>query len=731
MLLKKWKVFLLAACVSVSGLRASTPLPLPDEGMWLVSAITQMNIAEMRKIGFELTADDIYSLNSASLKDAVMVFGGFCTGEFVSPNGLVFTNHHCGYDAIAGVSTPENNHLDDGFWASSYKEEIPIEGLYAELLVKANNITDSILPAVEGMDEAARGGAIRGIIDRIVQREEEATGLNVQIKSMYNGNQYFIFYRKRYTDVRLVGTPPQSIGKYGGDTDNWEWPRHTGDFSIFRVYANADNEPADYSDSNVPYTPARHLKIDISGLQEGDPAMIMGFPGSTNRYLTSYAMQEVIEQTNPAQIDMFAAATTAMKKEMDKDEAVRLKLSPDYASLMNGLKLYTGQIEGMTRVMDAVAIKQAEEKAFANWLAKQDKTTQEAYGNLMSDYEEAYAGMSKINREFYYKRYATLLPSYGGLALELQGLEPLLADKKADAEEKQAVIDAIRAAGEEAYPNMYGNMERDMVVSMLLVMNNNLPEAQQPIALKAILASAEGSTAEEKIRIWADAAIANSIFRDQEALDAFLAKPSLKKLQRDELYRYYTGLNEEAMALLGDFRTGRGVISQLNRQYTAATMQMNANKPMYPDANFSMRLTYGKIWDYSPKDAIQYHWQTYMEGIMEKRDNSDEEFVVPDKLYQLYNANDYGRYADDTGDVPVCFLSDNDITGGNSGSPVMNKKGDLIGIAFDGNYEGTPGDYVFDPEMNRTISVDIRYVLFIVDKFANCSHIMSELDIID
>ena len=721
-------MLVLTAVIGVSSVSASGPFPAPDEGMWLVSMITNMNIQEMKKIGFELEAEDIYSLDKPSLKDAVMVFGGFCTGEFVSANGLVFTNHHCGYDAVAGASTTEHNYLDNGFWAGSYDEEIPIEGLYIELLVRADNITDSILPLVKDLDESARGMKVREIIDRITAREEVSSGLGVEIKSMYNGNQYYIFYRKRYNDVRLVGVPPQSIGKYGGDTDNWEWPRHTGDFSIFRVYADASNEPAEYSENNKPYHPKRHLKIDISGIQEGDPAMIMGFPGSTNRYLTSWAMKEVIYETNPAQIDMFKAVTDAMKVEMDKSDAVRLELSPDYASYMNVLKLYTGQIEGMTRVLDAVAVKEAEEKAFNNWLARQDKNTKEMYGGLMDEYASVYGALSAINREFYYKRYAVILPSTAGIALTLQGLEPLLADKKASKEDKDAVIAEIQAAGQEAWPTMYGNIERDVVTSMLIVMNNNLPEAQKPESLKNILAIAQGMNDDEKITNWAKNAFATSIVTSESRLNAFLAKPKLKTLQNDQVYRLFTNINEEGLAKLADFRGNRRELSRLNREYTAATMKMHPDKAFYPDANFSMRLTYGKVWDYSPKDAVNYHWQTYLDGVIEKMDNNDEEFMVPDALFNLYKAGDFGRYADETGDVPVCFLSDNDITGGNSGSPIMNRRGDMIGLAFDGNYEGTPGDYVFDPKMNRTINVDIRYVLFIVDKMANCQHIMGELD---
>lgn len=724
----KIKAVALSMLISVAGVKASTPMPTPDEGMWLVSMITNMNIQEMRKIGFELTAEDIYSINSPSLKDAIVNFGSFCTGEFVSAKGLVFTNHHCGYDAIASVSTPEKNYLDNGFWAANYAEEIPVEGLFIELLVRAENITDSIIPAVSGLDEASRGTQVREIIDRIVARESEKTGLSVEIKSMYGGNQYYIFYNKQYSDIRLVGTAPQSIGKYGGDTDNWMWPRHTGDFSVFRVYADKNNEPAAYSEENVPFTPKRFLKMDINGLKEGDPAMIMGFPGSTNRYLTSYAMKEVIEETNPAQIDMFKAVTDAMKIEMDKDDAVRLTLSPDYASYMNVLKLYTGQIEGMTRVMDAIAVKQAEEKEFINWLNKQDEATRNKYGNLMNDFAKTYGALSAINREFYYKRYAVILPSTAGIALTLEGLEAMLADKETSSEDKNAMIEDVKAVAAEAFPAMYGDLERNVVVSMLIVMNNNLPDAQKPEALRNILATGTGMTDDEKINNWAKAAFASSVISSESRLNAFLAKPKLKTLQNDQLYRLFTNLNAESSALLTDFRTNRRALNALTRDYIAATMQMHPNKAFYPDANFSMRLTYGKVWDYSPKDAVNYHWQTYFDGVIEKMDNTDEEFMVPDALFELYKSNNYGRYADETGDVPVCFLSDNDITGGNSGSPIMNKRGDLIGLAFDGNYEGTPGDYVFDPSMNRTINVDIRYVLFIIDKMANCQHIMNELE---
>lgn len=710
--------------------RASIPHPMADEGMWLVSVITDINLQEMKKLGFELTAEDIYSLDKPSLKDAVMVFGGFCTGEFVSANGLVFTNHHCGYDAIAGVSTPENNYLDNGFWAKNYAEEIPIEGLFVQMLVRAYNISDSILPFVAGLDNEARQLKVSEIITRITDRETETSGLIVSVEPMFNGNQYFIFYRKEYDDVRLVGTPPASIGNFGGDTDNWMWPRHTGDFSIFRVYADANNEPAAYSESNVPYKPNKFLTVDISGIQDGDFTMIMGFPGSTERYLSSYAMREVIEESNPAQIDAFTVATRAMKSEMDKDVATRLDLAPDYSSLMNALKLYKGQVAGMTKLLDAVAYKQNEEQAFEGWLSTQPAETQKEYGSLMADFKSAYSNLSAVNKQYYYKIYAVVLSEQGNITRGLSGLAEMLADKDADETELKETIESMRSEYGESLAGSYPVVERNKTAAFLKLLNDKLTEDQKPQGLKDILAKTKGADDNEKIDTWTRNAYATSIIATAENFNAFLDKPSAKKLNADPLYAYYHDLYSNAMVIRPQFSSAHRQINALNRLYMKAQMQMYPDVEFYPDANFTMRLTYGKVIPFSPRDAVYYNAITYLDGVIEKMDNSDEEFVVPEKLYQLYLSKDYGPYADEYGRMPVCFLSDNDITGGNSGSPIMNGKGHIIGLAFDGNYEGAPGNYIFDPHMNRTINVDIRYVLFIIDKLGGAKNIIDELVIV-
>lgn len=728
--MRKTRMMLAMALIIPFIAKASLPFPTPDEGMWMASVITEMNLREMKKLGFELTAEDIYSVNQPSLKDAVMVFGGFCTGEFVSKNGLVFTNHHCGYDAVAEVSTTEHNYLDNGFWSKSYDEEIPIEGLYIELLVRADNISDSIIPYLEGLDNASRQAKAREIIGRISGRETESTGLEISILPMYGGNQYFIFYMKRYDDVRLVGAPPASIGNYGDDTDNWMWPRHTGDFSIFRVYANADNEPAAYSENNVPYTPKKFLKVDLSGIQDGDYTMIMGFPGTTNRYLTSYAMKEVITESNPAQIDIFTAATDAMKAEMDKDVATRLALAPDYSSLMNALKLYDGQIEGMTKVMDAVAVKQKQEAEFNTWVNKMGGTTRDKYGNLLSDFEKAYADLSAINKEYYYKIYPVILSTAGSITREFGELESVLENKDATDEELESAVNYLRDVAAESYVNYYEQAELNKTIGFIQLLNNKLPEDRKPQELKNIIAKTKGENDDAKIATWTRNAFTNSILATPEKMNAFLDKPNLKKLQADPLYGFYSALYANAMSIRPQFVAARQQINGLTRTYIAAQMEMYPDKDFYPDANFTLRVTYGKVINYSPRDAVQYNAITYLDGVIEKMDNTDEEFIVPDKLYDLYQKKDYGMYADANGRMPVCFLSDNDITGGNSGSPIMNGKGNIIGLAFDGNYEGTPGDYIFDERMNRTINVDIRYVLFIIDKFGGAKNIIDELEIV-
>lgn len=725
-------IIFLVACITMPAVsvRAASPFATPDEGMWLLSLLKDLNMKEMQKLGLKLSADDLYNPNGPSLKDAVVMFGGFCTGEFVSENGLVFTNHHCGYDAIAGVSDTSHNYLDNGFWAKNYQEEIPIPGLFVQVLHHMDDVTDSILPFVKDLDQSQRSMKVRELIQEISNRQSAKTGMQVEINSMFYGNKYYMFFYQTYNDVRLVGTAPQSIGKFGGDTDNWMWPRHTGDFSVFRVYADKNNEGADYSAENVPFKPKKHLKISLDGYKEGDFSMIMGFPGQTKRYLTSYAMTDIITSYNPALIDVFKAVTDAEKVEMDKDDAVRLMLSADYASLMNGLKLWGGQIEGMTMVMDAVKEKQKEEAAFTSWLQKQNTETKNKYGNVLSNLENDYKTLDEVSGEFLRKIYSVALLPTGNLAIELSELEAILTADSLDKSAEESLIETIKSSAEESWKGYNYFAEMGKVENTLNLLNDKYQGDKKPQALKDIFSKTKGASDKEKIKTWTMQAFAKSVFTTPAKLSAFLENPSAKSLKKDKLYNYYVSLYTEAMTLQPQYSSANQDINKHTREYIAAQFLMHPDKAFYPDANSTMRFTYGTIEDYKPKDGVIYNYYTTDNGVEAKYIDGNEEFDMPDEFLTLLKKNDFGRYADKNGNLPVCFLSNNDITGGNSGSPVMDKNGYLIGLAFDGNYEGTPGDYVFDPNMNRTISVDIRYVLFVIDKYAGANNLIKELDIV-
>lgn len=714
-----------------TALRPIQAASFPDEGMWLANLVRQLNFEYLKQMGLQLSADEIYNTENASLKDAVVQLyqggSGFCTGELVSPNGLLFTNHHCGFEAIASQSTPEHNYIDDGFWAKSYAEELPIPGLGIRILQNAFEITDSIVPKAEGLEPAQRRAVVTEIQNRIIARYAEE-GFEAEVKSMYYGNQYFVYLYKTYNDVRLTGAPPSSVGNYGGDTDNWMWPRHTGDFSIFRVYADKNNGPAEYSADNVPYTPKKYLKVSLAGYKEGDFTMIMGYPGSTERYLTSFGIEEVMNESNPAQIDVFGTATQVMKTEMDKDENVRIQLAADYAQLMNGLKLYQTQLDGLER-MDAVSIKKEYETEFMKWAKAEGKSTEEKYKTMFTNFDNAYKLMSTVSKEFYYKIYSVVLLPTGNFALDFNQVESLFGEGALTGEERAATIESINASAETMWEGMHYDTEVKKVSALLNMMHTKLPAEKYPQVMQDILSKTKGATPQAKFDAWSKSAFEKSVFTSKEKLDAFLKAPSEKKLKKDPLYNYYIGLYTDAQTAGAVFRSANAEIGKLEREFTAGILKKDPKKSFYPDANSTLRLTYGTVQDYEARDAVHYHWQTTIDGVMEKRDNTDPEFIVPDKLYNLYKTKDYGRYADKNGTVPVCFLSNLDITGGNSGSPIMNGKGELIGLAFDGNYEGTPGDYIVDPAMNRTISVDIRYVLFIIDKYAGATNLIKELDI--
>ena len=698
----------------------------PDEGMWLLMLVQAYNYEKMNQMGCTIPANKIYSETEPSLKDAIVQLGGFCTAEFVSDQGLLLTNHHCGYDAIAEHSTVEHNYLDNGFWAMKPEDELKNEGLTVSVLMRMQDVTDSIVPLVKGMDQAQRVLKLQGIIKGLTSRAATSDDYRAEVKSMFSGNQYFLFVYEVFRDVRLVGAPPQSIGRFGGDTDNWMWPRHTGDFSMLRVYCAPDGSPADYSKDNIPYKPKYHLPVSLKGFAQNDFTMIMGFPGMTNRYLSSFALKEIMEVQNPTNLSIFKIVTDAQREEMNKNDSVRILLSSDYASIENSVLLFGGQQIGMKK-NDVVGVKQKEEEAFSAWLELQGDSIRGIYGkvlkDLQKDYEQVRTYDAPLSWNFSALNWTTAGKNYAAMS---QLIDPL--GKKDDPDGlKSAIADVIESL-DANWKGYWAPTEKMIWKNFLPAYLHALSKDDEATYISVIGSKAKNSDTAAACRAWVESTFAKSILLNKSKLDAFLKKPSLTVLQTDPFYFLCKSLEEKGTSYRSAFQNVRNSINKHNRIYLGGRMLMSPNTKWFPDANFSERLTYGKILDYNPRDGVHYQFQTYLKGVMEKENPSNTDFIVPEKLKQLWIQKDFGDYGAN-GDLPVCFLSNNDITGGNSGSPVMNGAGELIGIAFDGDYEGTAGDYVFDESVNRTISVDIRYVLFIIDKFAGCTRLIQEMDI--
>ncbi|HZG01923.1 MAG TPA: S46 family peptidase [Chitinophagales bacterium] len=710
-------------------LLAAPFLSRADEGMWLVNLVQVHNYEKMKAMGFNMPASAIYNENAPSLKDAIVSFGDFCTGEFVSKEGLVFTNHHCGYDAIASLSTPgDKNYLDNGFWARSKDQELPAKGLFVKVLVSMREVTDSIVPQIKNLTGNDRSQKITEITKRMSDAANPDKKFKIEVKPFYAGNQYFLFVYQVYNDVRLVGTAPQAVGKFGGDTDNWMWPRHTGDFSIFRVYSAPDGSPAEYSASNVPFKPKYSLNVSIAPLKEGDFTMIMGYPGSTDRYQTKYGIDYVEKVQNPMNIQIFGAVTDAMKTEMDKDEATKLKLASSYASLRNGYKLYQGQLDGFARIKPT-KIKNDEETAFINYVNSLPATEKEQYATVLRDIENAYKQLASAAPIFIYPFYTSLLPPSAKVATSLKGMEADLK-RKMPSDSVKMMMEGARKDMKEDIDAVNALVEQNMLISLLKLYNKNVPVDQQAPALTKITGGKQDATADAKIEAAVKSMIAKSFVTNPSKLEAYMNKPSAKTLAKDPLVKFYSDLQTFAADKRVAFLSARNSRENANRKYVQAVMDMNKGKKIiYPDANFTMRLTYGTVQDYVPRDGVLYDWQTYADGIMEKYKAGDLEFDVPQEVRTAIEKKDYGRYAVN-GRLPVCFLTTHDITGGNSGSPVLNANGEWIGTAFDGNYEGTATQYVFEDEMNRTISASSNYVLWIIDKVYGATNIIQELNVV-
>ena len=686
--------------LSLLALMGVTLTAMADEGMWLLPYIKKMNEKDMKEHGCKLKAEDIYSAEKSSLKDAIVIFGGGCTGEIVSPNGLLFTNHHCGYDAIQKLSSVEHDYLKDGFWAMNYAEELPAEGLQVRFVRHIFDVTADIMgtvPSTASQDEYMEiAGANK--LALIAKLEEQYPGMDIVIPSFFGGNQFFAFVYETYTDVRLVGTPPSSIGKFGGDTDNWMWPRHTGDFSVFRVYAGKDNRPAEYSEENVPYKAEKWLDVSLKGIEEGDFGMIMGFPGSTERYKTSYEIDYMMEVDNPQRIYIRGERQKILREWMNSDQAIRIQYDSKYASSANYWKNSIGMSRGIEKlnVRDKKAAQEAEFQAWANANTLPEEGYMGALELIAASQVEAKAENAALQYLF-----ETFL-----MGMEL--LQPLVMTDEY----------------EQFYKDFNADVDRAVAKRMFQIYREN--NTILPSIYEKIDAEFGGSS-----DAYVDWLYDNTYFTSLERIEAMGEAENA-----DELYENDPAL-ELAKSVLATYRQLYSAVdvadakfAEGHRKYIDGLMKMNPNKAWASDANFTIRLTYGNVLPYSPADGIVYKHYTTLEGVMAKEDPSNPvEFTVPERLKELYKNKDYGRYADKSGELPVAFLVNCDITGGNSGSPVMNAKGQLIGLAFDGNWEAMSGDVAFEPELQRTIAVDIRYVLFVIEKYGNAKWLIDELTI--
>ncbi|MCG8309481.1 MAG: S46 family peptidase [Cytophagales bacterium] len=708
-----------------------------DEGMWLPLHIQRLNQVDMEKMGLQLTAEEIYSVNNSSLKDAIVnLGGGFCTGEIISNQGLLLTNHHCGYDYIQGHSTIENDILTHGFWARNKEEELPNEGLFVQFLVRIEDVTRDVLKGVKDkMSEKEREEIINRQISEIKADAKGDTHYDVKVKSFYEGNEFYLFVYETYHDVRLVGTPPESIGKYGGDTDNWMWPRHTGDFSLFRVYSGPDGKPAEYSENNIPLKPKHYLPISLDGVQENDFAMVFGYPGSTKRYLTSFGVEHAIEETNPARVKIRGKKLEIMKASMDTDPAVRLAYASKYAGVSNYWKYFIGQTKGLKN-LNVHAKKVQIEKEISSWISQKNSRIKK-YGDPVGDIKSAYTDVEKYNLPFYYHLEAGFGIEFVKAGYKFNDLIKTLKDPgKEDTEIESSILD-FRNRSESFFKDYNPEIDRNVFIAMMEFFIDDIDNEFVPEALKVVSKPTECEIAfdgfqaskDKDFSSFADYIFSNSILVNKKKLSDFYKSPNVEKLENDpgyivakSVYDSYRNISSKRGGALSKLDKGR-------RNFIAALRKMNSDKKYYPDANSTLRLTYGKVLSYNARDAVHYHYLTTLKGVMEKEDPTNPEFIVHPKLKELYRAKDYGQYGTD-GVLYVGFLTNNDITGGNSGSPVINGSGQLIGTAFDGNWEAMSGDIAFEPELQRCINVDIRYTLFIIDKFAGATHLIDEMTII-
>jgi len=695
-----------------------------DEGMWIPMLVEKLNYATMQEMGLKLTAEQIYSTNQSSLKDAIVIFGRGCTGEMISDKGLLLTNHHCGYGSIQSVSSVENDHLTNGFWAASFAEEIPIPGLTVQFLIRMDDVTSRMMHNINAdMTEADRRKALAENRKAIEEEAIKDTHYNAIVKDYFEGNEFYLLVYETFRDVRLAGTPPEVIGKFGADTDNWMWPRHTGDFALFRVYAGPDNKPAEYSAENVPFKPRHHLPISIEGVKKGDFSMILGNPGSTDRYLTSWGVEMAINESNPTIVKIRAEKLRIMEEGMEASEKVRLQYASKHAGTSNYWKYFIGQTRGLKRLNVADKKKQIEED-FTHWIEASPEHMA-AYGQALPLISGAYQTLGTYNLQRWYLTEAVMRGSeVPGYANRFKRLADLLADKNADKDAVNKEIERLKKGIDDHFKNFDAGIDQNMLANMMRMFYNDVASEHQPALLREI-----GNQYKGNFDAWAADVFSKTNFADPSKVRALLNNPKAKTIARDPAFVLIRAFSELSEQLQKNTALANDNLQKGNRLFVAGLMAMQPGKVFYPNANFSLRLTYGTVQDYYPADAVHYNYVTTMTGIMEKEDPTTWEFVVPEKLKEIYKNKDFGPYGTKDGQMIVNFLTDHDITGGNSGSPVIDGQGRLIGLAFDGNWEAMSGDIAFEPALQRTISVDIRYVLLVMDKFANAQNLIQELDI--
>jgi hypothetical protein len=694
-----------------------------DEGMWFLMFIERLNHRDMQKMGLQLTAEEIYSINNHSLKDAIVQFNGGCTAEMISKNGLVLTNHHCGYDAIAELSTADNNYLKNGFWAKDHKSELKPKSLFVRFFVRMDDVSKRILSKVnDKMTEDERTKAIQQEMALIEKENNEGGKYTVSVRPFFQGNEYYYFVYQDYNDVRLVGTPPESIGKFGGDTDNWEWPRHTGDFSMFRVYGDAAGNPAEYSTSNVPLQPKHHLPVSLKGVKENDFAMILGYPGRTNRWMPAGGIEQNVKYAYPAWVEGAKTGMDVMKKYMDKDASINLAYASKYASTANYWKNRQGMIDALSKAGTAKT-KTGLETKFNEWANKPENKAK--YGNVVSTINNYYNTTNLKSRHDNYLQQLLRTSAYGMMPAVL-GNTLMQYSKENDAKRAE-MRPKIQDMIDNYYAEFHAPLEQDVLAAQLDLYTSKGAE----YGLTPMITELKAKNGGDFTAFVKDAA-SKSMFASKQSVEAFLNNPVAETLSSDPLFAVSSDLltkirarNDEQIKLDNDFGKAFRVMVEGLRESKLNTIQ-------YPDANSTLRLTYGKVraLPSDKRNDAKINNYTTMQGMVKKYKKNDPEFDLPQRLLDLNAKKDFGRYADKKGYMPVNFLTDNDITGGNSGSPVLNGKGELIGLAFDGNIEAMAGDVIFDPELQRTINVDIRYVLWVIDTFSGAKHIVDEMTIV-